>query len=143
MSINNIMQQQLAQADVVLDPCQSAVPQRRRKGRNGFSSASSQSVLAAQCPVKSIPLRLLVPRRPMRRAVPDGEQVVVTRNVTVPRQVIWILEVTGTPTAGVLDYADSGLWGSKENWVVVTSSGPKTPDSCGSLPAQDIYHCGS
>lgn len=45
----------------------------------------------------------------MRRAVPDGEQVVVTRNVTVPRQVVWILEVTGTPTAGVLDYADSGL----------------------------------
>lgn len=51
----------------------------------------------------------------MRWAVPYGEEVVVTRNVTVPRQVIWILEVTGTPTTGVLDHADSGLWGSKEN----------------------------
>lgn len=65
--------------------------------------------------MKSIPLRLLVPRRAVRGAMPDGEQVVVTRNVTVPGQVVQILQVTGTPTAGVLDYADSGLWGSKEN----------------------------
>lgn len=46
----------------------------------------------------------------------------MTRNVTVPRQVVWILEVTGTPTTGVLDHTDSGLWGSKENRVMVTSS---------------------
>ena len=46
----------------------------------------------------------------------------MTRNVAVPRQVVWILEVTGTPTAGVLDHADSGLWGSKENQVTVTGS---------------------
>lgn len=76
--------------------------------------------LQRSAPVKFIPLRLLVPRWPVRRAVPYGEEVVVTRNVTVPRQVVWILEVTGTPTAGVLDHADSGLWGKKENWVTVT-----------------------
>lgn len=71
----------------------------------------------------------------MRGAVPDGEQVVVTRDVTVPGQVIGVLKVTGTPTASVLDYADSGLWGRKEKWVGVTSSSPKTPDLCGSLPS--------
>lgn len=61
----------------------------------------------------------------MRRAVPYREEVVVTRNVTVPRQVVWILEVTGTPTTGILDHADSGLWGSKESRVMVTCSAPK------------------
>lgn len=50
----------------------------------------------------------------MGRAVPDGEQVIVPRNVAVPGQVIRVLQVTGTPTAGVLDYADSGLWGARE-----------------------------
>lgn len=79
----------------------------------------------------------------MRGAVPDGQQVVVPRNVAVPRQVIGVLKVAGTPAAGILDYADSGLWGSKENWAVVTSSSPKTPDPYGSLPALDIHHCGS
>lgn len=62
----------------------------------------------------------------MRGAVPDGQQVVVPRNVTVPGQVIGVLKVAGTPAAGVLDNADSGLWGSKENGAVVTSSSPKT-----------------
>lgn len=59
--------------------------------------------------MKSIPLRLLVPRWPVRWAVPYREEVVVTRNVTVPRQVIWTLEVTGTPGTGILDHADGGL----------------------------------
>lgn len=49
----------------------------------------------------------------------------MTRNVTVPRQVVWILEVTGTPTAGVLDHADSGLWGSKENGYSNEQHSPK------------------
>lgn len=88
--------------------------------------------------VKFIRLRLLVPRWPVRRAVPYGEEVVVTRNVAVPRQVVWILEVTGTPTASVLDHADSGLWGSKEHWVTVTSSAPKTNYSCILSQAQNI-----
>lgn len=74
--------------------------------------------------MKSIPLRLLVPRWPVRRAVPHGEEVVVTRNVTVPRQVVWVLEVTGTPATGVLDHADGGLWESKEKWVMAPSSAP-------------------
>jgi len=67
--------------------------------------------------VKSIPLRLLVPRWPVRWAVPYREEVVVTRNVTVPRQVIWTLEVTGTPGTGILDHADGGLWESKGKWL--------------------------
>lgn len=79
-------------------------------------------------PVKFILLRLLVPRWPVRWAVPYGEEVVVTRNVTVPRQVVWILEVTGTPTAGVLDHTDSGLWGSKESKVTLTSSTNQTSE---------------
>lgn len=60
----------------------------------------------------------------MRRAVPHGEEVVVTRNVTVPRQVVWVLEVTGTPATGVLDHADGGLWESKEKRVIAPSSTP-------------------
>lgn len=55
------------------------------------------------------PLGLLVPGRPVRGAVPDGQQVIVPGNVTVPGQVIGALKVAGTPAAGVLDYADSGL----------------------------------
>lgn len=61
----------------------------------------------------------------MRRAVPHGEEVVVTRNVTVPRQVVWVLEVTGTPATGVLDHADGGLWESKEKCVMAPSSTPR------------------
>lgn len=100
--INNIMQQQLAQADVS-GPCQS-------RGKEGTASPLlPHSLWWQQCPVKSIPLGLLVPRRPVGRAVPDGEQVIVARNVTVPGQVIGVLKVAGTPTAAVLDYADSGL----------------------------------
>lgn len=37
----------------------------------------------------------------------------MTRNVTVPRQVVWTLEVTGTPGTDILDHADGGLWESK------------------------------
>lgn len=41
----------------------------------------------------------------------------MTRNVTVPRQVVWTLEVTGTPGTGILDHADGGLWESKGKWL--------------------------
>lgn len=78
-----------------------------------------------------MPLGLLVPGGLVAGAVPDGQQVVVPGNVAVPGQVVRVLKVAGAPTAAVLDYADCGLWGSKDNWVVVTSSSLKTPDPVG------------
>lgn len=45
----------------------------------------------------------------MGRAVSYREKIIMTRNVAVPRQVIWILVVLSTTTTGFLDHTDGGL----------------------------------
>lgn len=52
---------------------------------------------------------LLVLGGPPGRALSYWEEVIVTRNMAVPRNVVWILDIAGVMTAAFLDHTDCGL----------------------------------
>lgn len=54
-------------------------------------------------------LRLLVLGGLIGRTQSFWEEVIMTRNMAVPRQIVWILDIAGVGTTAFLDHTDCGL----------------------------------